>query len=50
MTENSSLSLPASYIRGGTSKGVFFALDELPSCNEIGRSEGRFALEGYRLA
>lgn len=31
MTENSSLSLPASYIRGGTSKGVFFALDELPS-------------------
>ena len=31
MNENSPLSVQASYIRGGTSKGVFFALDDLPS-------------------
>ena len=31
MCENSPLSIQASYIRGGTSKGVFFALDDLPS-------------------
>ena len=31
MNGNSPLSIQASYIRGGTSKGVFFALDDLPS-------------------
>ena len=31
------IKIPATYIRGGTSKGVFFKLDDLPeSCQQPG--------------
>ena len=36
------LRIPATYIRGGTSKGVFFRLQDLPqSCQVPGRARDR---------
>lgn len=35
MSHPAQLRIPATYIRGGTSKGVFFLLDELPSAAQV---------------
>ena len=35
MTFPPQISIPASYIRGGTSKGVFFKLDDLPAAAQV---------------
>jgi len=40
MTHAPQLRIPATYLRGGTSKGVFFRLDDLP---EAARVPGRRA-------
>jgi 2-methylaconitate cis-trans-isomerase PrpF len=38
-TFGSQIRIPATYMRGGTSKGVFFKLDDLPaSCQVAGSS------------
>jgi probable AcnD-accessory protein PrpF len=42
MTPTSQIRIPATYIRGGTSKGVFFRLDDLPeSCRVPGAARNR---------
>lgn len=39
------IKIPATYIRGGTSKGVFFRLDELPeSCQQPGEARDKLLL------
>ena len=35
MTTQAQIRIPASYIRGGTSKGVFFRLDDLPEAAQV---------------
>ena len=35
MTAQAQIRIPASYIRGGTSKGVFFRLDDLPEAAQV---------------
>ncbi len=34
-TKQSQIKVPATYMRGGTSKGVFFSLDDLPEPAQI---------------
>ena len=42
MTPTPQIRIPATYIRGGTSKGVFFRLDDLPeSCRVAGAARNR---------
>jgi len=42
MTHSPQLKIPATYMRGGTSKGVFFRLDDLPaSCRVPGEARDR---------
>ena len=43
MSNNTALRIPATYMRGGTSKGVFFRLEDLPlACHQPGRARDRF--------
>ncbi|NKF22783.1 2-methylaconitate cis-trans isomerase PrpF [Solimonas marina] len=45
MTQVPQIKVPATYMRGGTSKGVFFKLDELPErCREPGTARDKFLL------
>ncbi|WP_028079926.1 2-methylaconitate cis-trans isomerase PrpF [Solimonas soli] len=45
MTHVPQIKVPATYMRGGTSKGVFFKLDDLPErCREPGEARDRFLL------
>ncbi|MEE4250682.1 MAG: PrpF domain-containing protein, partial [Alcanivoracaceae bacterium] len=42
MTHASQIKVPATYMRGGTSKGVFFRLEDLPaSCQQPGEARDR---------
>ncbi len=43
MSKTTTLRIPATYMRGGTSKGVFFRLEDLPAdCQVPGRARDRF--------
>jgi len=45
MTHTAQIKIPAMYMRGGTSKGVFFNLDDLPeSCQTPGKARDTFLL------
>jgi probable AcnD-accessory protein PrpF len=45
MTHIPQIKVPATYMRGGTSKGVFFKLDDLPErCRQPGEARDRFLL------
>ncbi len=45
MTHVAQIKVPATYMRGGTSKGVFFKLDDLPErCRAPGAARDRFLL------
>ena len=45
MTHVPQIKVPATYMRGGTSKGVFFKLDDLPErCREPGEARDKFLL------
>ena len=35
MSQEPQLRIPATYLRGGTSKGVFFRLDDLPEAARV---------------
>ena len=35
MTHTPQIKIPATYMRGGTSKGVFFRLDDLPEAARV---------------
>ncbi|WP_427791495.1 2-methylaconitate cis-trans isomerase PrpF [Brevundimonas diminuta] len=42
MSQQAQIAIPATYMRGGTSKGVFFRLDDLPeACRVPGRARDR---------
>jgi 2-methylaconitate isomerase len=42
MTQAAQIRVPATYMRGGTSKGVFFRLEDLPaSCQQPGAARDR---------
>src|SRR5690554_594283 len=42
MTKDTQIRIPATYMRGGTSKGVFFKLDDLPlSCQQPGEARDK---------
>ena len=43
------MKIPATYIRGGTSKGVFFKRDELPeACQQAGAARDAMLLRSHR--
>jgi len=45
MTHKAQIKVPATYMRGGTSKGVFFRLQDLPErCQRLGEARDRFLL------
>ena len=45
MTHVAQIKIPATYIRGGTSKGVFFRLDDLPKpCQQPGAARDNLLL------